>query len=184
MNVRFNKRDVLANMESAFLKQQRLNMTQECAEKPKLRTFNLFKEFEEPTVYIRRPLSFYQRRMLAKLRLGCLPLRIETGRYSIPRLPEEERTCLVCKPMEPLVDIEQGNEKPIESEVHFLFSCNAYLKEREEWFEKMTLPENFHHLTVEDKLKIVLNKSENVKVTSQFIIMALEARSQAMNSAK
>ena len=36
-NENFNKRDVLANMESTFLKQQRQNMTQECAEKPKLR---------------------------------------------------------------------------------------------------------------------------------------------------
>ena len=86
--------------------------------------------------------------------------------------------------MEILIDVEQQNEQPIESEIHFLFSCTAYSKEREDWFAKMTLPRNFQDLAVKDKLSIVLNKSENVKVTSQFIVMALDARSRALNSAK
>ena len=66
-------------------------------EKPKLRTFNLFKMFQEQPAYITKPLSFHLRRIVAKTRLGCLPLRLETGRYSVPRLAEHQRTCLVCK---------------------------------------------------------------------------------------
>ena len=123
--------------------------------------------------------------MVAKLRLGCLPLRIETGRYAAPRLvPEEERTCQMCKPEDLLVDTGQANEQPIESEVHFLFVCPAYSEERRAWMEKMTLPENFQSLAIQQKLRIVLNASENVKVTSQFILAAIDARSKAMISAK
>ena len=84
-------------------------LKQECIEKSKLRTFILFKDFDEPAAYVRKPLTFQQRRILAKLRLGCLPLRIETGRYTRPKLSEEERTCLVCKNNN-LVDISGENE--------------------------------------------------------------------------
>ena len=182
-NVRFNKREIVDKMELVFLQQQRQQINQECEDKPKLRTFMLFKEFNEPAAYIKRPLSFYQRRMLAKLRLGCLPLRIETGRYATPRLPEENRTCLVCKPVELLVNTDNSNEQPVESEVHFLFFCGAYSNERKTWMEKMTIPENFQDLPVQNKLKIVLNASENVKATSQFIVTAIDARSKAISSA-
>ena len=63
-NTLFNKREVLSKMEGVFFQQQRQKIIQECADKPKLRTFNLFKKFEESAAYIWRPLSFYQRIML------------------------------------------------------------------------------------------------------------------------
>ena len=95
-----------------------------------------FKNFEEQASYITKPLIFYHRRNLARIRLGCLPLRIETGRYSIPRMPETERTCLVCKI--PAAELEDAGDSstPIESEIHFLFECKAYSAERGIWYQK------------------------------------------------
>jgi hypothetical protein len=144
----FNLQDVISSMKAAFIPQQNQYLKAECQAKPKLRTFILFKNFDSEPAYTTKPLSFFQRRMMAKLRLGCLPIRLETGRYSIPRLPENERTCLVCKDSL-LVDIPAGagpalaggdltdgglaggdladgglagvNRAPVESEAHFFF---------------------------------------------------------------
>ena len=95
--------------------------------------------------YIKKPLSFNQRRNIARIRLGCLPLRIETGRYTIPRLPEESRSCLACSQDEPLVLVNgaQAESRPVESESHFMFDCVTYDSERANYFSKMNLPDNF-----------------------------------------
>ena len=151
----------------------------ECGLMPKLRTFNLFKDFqEEPPAYITKPLTFYHRRMLARIRLGCLPLRVETGRYSVPRLPEHLRTCLVCRAPDQLVNIDGVEVGPVESETHFLYQCEAYSAARAVWFGKMTLPDNFETLPVEIKLQTVLNDQLNIKFTAQFIIEAFNIRSK------
>ena len=156
-------------------------MELECNQKPKLRTFNLFKVFQEQPAYISKPLTFHERRLVAKTRLGCLPIRLETGRYSIPRLPEEQRLCLVCKPPNQIIDIGHvGPPQPVESEVHLLFLCSAYRVERTFWFSKMTLPPDFDSLPVEIKLKAVLNDPFNVKVTAKFLTHALNLRSKLM----
>ena len=98
---------------------------------------------------------------MAKTRLGCLPIRLETGRYGIPRSPEEERVSLVCK------NFNNPTNNPtlehIESEVHYLFHCSAYRNERDEWQQKLILPVNFDQLALEFKLKIVLNDTCNAK---------------------
>ena len=117
--------------------------------------------------------------MIAKIRLGCLPLRLETGRYSRPRLEEKERTCLVCRPVEQIIDTEDS-ANPIESEIHFLFHCNAYKEEREKLFKQMTVPEEFNALCDDEKLKLTLNEPSNVKPVAQFIIKALDFRSTIM----
>ena len=160
----------IPTLKSAFKLKQQEYLSSECAYMPKLWTFILFKGFQEPPAYITKPLTFHQRRMVAKTRLGCLPIRLETGRYSIPRLPEEERTCKVCRNQDQLVVIQSTNTNdPVESEIHFLFFCPAYSMERDLWFSKMSLPSNFSELPEYIKLKIVLNDPLNVKLTSQFI---------------
>ena len=172
----FNIRLTVTSMREAYQVIQSSRLQQDCQVKPKLRTFMLFKEFGAPAAYVGKPLSFHQRRMLAKTRLGCLPLRVETGRYSIPRLKEEERTCLVCKPSNRLIDIEQVIQQPVESEIHFLFNCTGYRNERMYWLNQLELPEGFEHFSDGEKLKIVLNKPSNIKATSQFIVNAFNLR--------
>ena len=130
----------VTNMKETFTFLQNEYLATECAEKPKLRTFMLFKDFQAAPVFTYKPLSFFHRRMMAKLRLGCIPLRLETGRYLIPRLPERERICLVCRNHETMLD--PSVTESIENEAHYLFQCAAYGNEPEVWFRKMTLPDN------------------------------------------
>ena len=177
----FNKIQVISNMRTILHQQQQKLLEQECKLKPKLRTFLLFKVFDEPAAYVGKPLSFHQRRIIAKTRLGCLPLRIETGRYTRPRLREEERTCLVCR-AECLLEASEANVTyPVENEAHFIFDCAGYESERDHWLGQLILPENFTDLGTAEKLKIVLNLGSNVRATAQFILGALHKRSRLLN---
>ena len=142
----------------------------QCESMPKLRTFVKFKDFSNTPSYVTKPLSFIQRKFLAKLRLGCLEIRIETGRYTRPRLPEESRICLACP--------EPRNQ--IENEFHFIFECEAYQNERRSWLEKLTIPNNFSTLMQEQKLKLVLNDHNYVKLSAQFFINIYDVHSKLL----
>ena len=199
-NSPFLLKPIVKTIVSTFEQNQRQTLKEECGLMPTLRTFNLFKDFMIQPAYITKPLTFYQRRILARTRLGCLPLRMETGRYSVPRLPEAERTCLVCKVDDQLVDVEVADHggdpvdhdgeaveavtrsgNPVESETHFLFQCVAYEAERGIWYGKMTLPNDFDNLPLETKLSIVPNDQTNVKFTAQYILNAFNLRSKIIN---
>ena len=127
--------------------------------------------------YVTKPLSFLQKKHLSKLRLGSLELRIESGRFSRPRLEIHERVCLVCR------DTNLGLylQPEIETEAHFLFFCVHYNNLRNTWLAHLVKPENFQNLDEGSKLSIVLNAPENVKKTAQFIINAYNMRSKKLN---
>merc|ERR1712208_17151 len=110
-----------------------------------------------------KPLSFLEHRIISKLRLGILPLRIETGIYLRPIVPENQRTCY-C------------NSGQVESEYYVLFQCQMYKKLREAWLNKLVKPDNFDNASPQEKLKTVLNESENVKHTAQFILSLMDQR--------
>ena len=110
-----------------------------------------------------KPLSFLERRIVSKLRLGILPLCIETGRYLRPIVPEHQRTCY-C------------NSGQVESEYYVLFQCQMYRNLREAWLNKLVKPDNFDNTTPQEKLKTVLNRPENVKHTAQFILSLMDQR--------
>ena len=92
----FDLKHIVEKLQNAMLLTQQTSLKTQCVEKPKLRTFVKFKDFATTPSYLTKPLSFIQRKFLAKTRLGCLEIRLETGRYARPSLPEEARTCLVC----------------------------------------------------------------------------------------
>ena len=145
-------------------KQQELVQT-ECQGKPKLRTFVMFKDFQTLPPHVGKPLSFIERKTISKLRLGILPIRLETARYLRPVVPENERLCY-C------------NSGEIESEFYVLFKCQMYNNLREAWLSKLTKPENFSRLPPQDKLKLVLNKPENVRLTAQYLVSVMDLRRQ------
>ena len=77
-----------------------------------------------------------ERSLISQLRLGVLPLRIETGRYT--RLEVHERLCELC------------NNGQVEDEAHFLFECDMYNNLRNDMqtamnaqFNTLDLPEKF-----------------------------------------
>jgi hypothetical protein len=133
----FSLQPVIQKIKKSLLKAQYSNLELECLNKPKLRTFITFNKFNGTPAYLRKPLSYIQRKFMAKCRLGCLPIRIETGRYSRPRLIENERTCQICIKND-IINNEHVNE--VENEVHVLFNCNRYAQLRNMWIEKLTLP--------------------------------------------
>ena len=170
----FSLKPVLEDIKNAQMRSQKFSLELECINKPKLRTFITIKDFNTIPTYITKPLTFIQRKFMAKLRLGCLPIRLETGRFCRPKIPENERICQVCINADP--NYLYKNE--IESEVHIIFNCNRYKEMRQKWLQKLTLPLDFALLTLYKKLDIVLNHAKNVKFTAQYLIDLINLRSE------
>jgi hypothetical protein len=168
----FVLKEIIEKLNKSMLKRQQAIVKDQCLTSPKLRTFVKFKDFFNTPTYITKPLSFIQRKFLAKVRLGCLEIRIETGRYARPRLPAEARLCQTCT----------NAEQRIEDEYHFIFECKAYEHERFLWIHKMELPTNFETETPEKKFDLVLNEPKNVKLTAQFLINIFDTRSKIVNN--
>ncbi|KAK3092266.1 hypothetical protein FSP39_000496 [Pinctada imbricata] len=78
----------------------------------KLRTYRVIKHDFQTEPYIIMDLPKPERSVMAMLRCGILPLRIETGRYSGE--PVEERICNFC------------DKNDVEDERHFIFHCSLY----------------------------------------------------------
>ena len=176
MGVSFDLKFTLKYIEKKFTETQAVNLAEKCRQYPKLRTFVLFKDFSRDPLYISKPLSFFYRRLLARIRLGCLPLHLETGRYSVPRVPEEKRLCEACRVL--------SGERVVESETHFLFDCNSYANEREKWLSAMTIPSDFTSLRIDQKLQIIFNESPNIKPTAIYISNAMGLRTDNLNRLK
>ena len=108
-------------------------------QKPKLRTYKLFKELLCTENYVENYMSKRKRSLLAQLRLGILPLHIETGRYT--NKPLEERICTLC------------NSDEIEDEFHFLLKCDLYLEPRKNLLSTVnSLYPHFSNLTENEQL--------------------------------
>ena len=120
----------------------------------KLRTYRTFKTELRAESYLLLNISRFQRRNLARLRHGVLPLAIETGRYSKPKTPLEQRLCKLC------------TANTIESEVHFLIQCPLYQDQRVLLIEYATkLNSQFPTLNDADKFVflIMLMKEEKLQ---------------------
>ena len=80
----------------------------------KLRTYREYKTNLKSENYVKCNMSRDQRRILFKFRSCNLPLAIETGRYTRPKTPVNDRVCQFC------------NINAIEDETDFLIECNFY----------------------------------------------------------
>ena len=96
---------------------------------------------------------------------SMLHLRVETGRFSRPRLEPEERICLTC------------NNGQVEDESHFLLHCDTYQEYRQRLFGFIPNIADFNLLPDTDKLKFLLNDQSIIKQTSRFIVDSYEHRS-------
>ena len=166
----FDLKSTVDHMKHQLIQIQQNILQIECAQKPKLRTFLKFKDFCTTPSYLTKPLSFIQRKFVAKIRLGCLEIRLETGRWVRPKIVEESRICQVCENL----------DQKIEDEYHFTFECCKYQPERLKWFQKLEIPDNFQTLTKAEKLGIILNHPSNVKLTSQYLINIFDIRSKTI----
>ncbi len=83
----------------------------------KLRTYRTFKSKLEKEPYLDLISNKQHRKTFSRLRCGTHCLRVETGRYTRPKTPFDERICLVC------VDF---NQPEVETEFHFVMKCALY----------------------------------------------------------
>ena len=92
----------------------------------------------------------------------CSPIRLDTGRFERSELLADQRLCQQCSLGVP------------EDEVHFTleWSKNSILREMLLRYTNAS----FQTLNSTEKLKYLLNDSEIVKQTSQFIIDAFDNR--------
>ena len=88
----------------------------EASKKPKLRTYVTLKDNIEVEPYVKYGNNRQTRSLMAQIRCGILPIRIETGRFC--NLPVENRLCEIC------------NQNEVEDEFHFLMECPFYHHER------------------------------------------------------
>ena len=163
----FCLKSVVGNLKNSLLKKDQVKWRNTAADLPKLRTFVKFKNFHTDSPHIYKALSFIQRKFTSKLRLGTLPLRVETGRYT--GLAPHERFCLMC----------DNAQTETEDEIHFLLYCQAYRQRRLDFFN--TLPDHFHQLDETGKLSFLLNDSDTIKMTSRFIVDCFDYRSTLIN---
>jgi hypothetical protein len=108
-------KNIFINMRNAEWK----NLVQA---KPKLRTYNKFKEDIKTENYVKYCIQRRRRSLFAQFRIGILPLHLETGRFRNKKV--EERTCLIC------------NSQDVENEEHFVCVCSMYNKLRNELYSR------------------------------------------------
>ncbi len=133
---------------------------------PKLRTFvELFDERDHKGL-VYANLTRKQRSMVTKLKIGIMPLAIETGRFT--DVPLEYRTCQIC------------DDNLLEDEYHFLLYCEGLKEVRSSFFEEYNWLEDLEDET--DKVELVklwLN-SHNLRKTARFIEDMTLARKELM----
>ena len=86
------------------------------------------------------------RKATAKFRLGNHNLKIETGRHSCPKIPEDLRTCDHCE------------TQNIENEIHLLFRCKLYNQIRNTLYNDIESKyQNFRRMNVTDRVLLFNN---------------------------
>ena len=132
---------------------------------PKLRFYNIFKNNYETEFYVSKICNRSVRSLIAQLRLGIMPLCIETGRYQ--DIPIEYRFCTYC------------NQDSIESEIHFLLYCDRYNDIRYELFNiaRVKVPQ-IDILEPDDQIKHLMS-NDLISNTATFVYNAFKIRRNA-----
>ena len=84
------------------------------------------------------------RRVASKFRIGNHNLRIETGRFTIPKTPEDLRICDYC------------NLNSVENKMHILFHCDLYNDLRKTLFLLKSTTEIHYFQFTKSMIKSVL----------------------------
>ena len=112
----------------------------------KLRTYRKYKNCLTASSYVKTVSNRQYRRVLSNFRSGCLPLAIETGRWTKPKTPLNERKCKFC------------DRNVAEDEIHFLLDCNFYSDLQYNLIENAnSLSDNFINLNLEDKFIFIMS---------------------------
>ncbi len=125
-----------------------------CTNMSKLDLYNEIKQTFEPEKFLTLNIDRYEKSLLAQLRYGILPLRIETGRFV-----NEARCDRVCK---------LCNSGDIEDQIHFLFYCNFYNDLRQELnFKAKNMINDWDNLS--DIVKLSVLFKDLTRVLGRFV---------------
>ena len=103
--------------------------------------------------------------------MGNHNLKIETGRHTNPKMPENMRICDHC------------DSKDIENETHFLYQCKHYDKIRNNLYNDITSQyKQFRDLNLKDKTLFLFNNVDPFvcKKFAYFIFKAFEMRNTVL----
>ena len=94
------------------------------------------------------------RKAMTKIRLSCHRLQIESGRYTVPKTPREQRFCTKCKAQ---------NTIHLDDEINFLLHCPILNDLRSTLMDIVnSYCKNFNHLTDLNKVIYLLNSEGDV----------------------
>ena len=166
------------NLENILLTKDVAMFKTQCAKSPKLRTYNsLFSPFDGQCLaenFTRLCLPFIVRKRLSQLRLGVLPLRVETDRYQRVKIDASERFCKQPKCTNNDVSVAVKTFE-VENEFHFLVKCREYDQLRYVLFSHLSCPE-FDQLNDQNKFCFMLTRPHVARLVGQFIIDAFDLR--------
>ena len=114
------QKKVLSKLEKSLETKENNKLLKEINSMQKLRTYKELKLTPGTEDYVASNMEKYSRSLIAKIRIGTLPIMIETGRYK--QQPADERRCLSCP-------------DKVEDEKHFLMDCPLYNNIREAMVE-------------------------------------------------
>ena len=160
----FNLKLITKTLQDSLTLKDSSRLHAESIKSAKLRTYVHVSGDSGAKTYLRKPLSYIQRKYMAKLRLGILQLRIESGCYERPHLKACYRICKQCMLGE------------VENEEHFMLKCPKHSFRRNLLFTGIKNLDSFNCMNNLDKVKFLLNDPDIVKSSSQFIIDSFHAR--------
>ena len=106
----------------------------------KLRCYRTFKRDFEVAEYLLTCKNIRIRSCLSRFRLSSHKLKIESDRYSVPRIPPEQRICTNC------------DDNICEDEFHFLITCKKYSDLRKTFYDNIqVIYNNFKQLLDQEK---------------------------------
>ncbi len=137
----------------------------------KLRTYCQFKSsfsLENYIILLKRQ----SKSTFCKLRISSHKLRIETDRYTSPKIPPNQRLCNHC------------NSNEIEDEFHFIMKCSLYSDFRQKLFKDLTdlLEIDSGEINDNDKFLFIMGAGDYdiINPVSEFIQNAFERRHHNM----
>jgi len=137
---------------------------------PKLRTYKQMKTEFRLEPYLCSSRNINHMLALVRFRISSHNLAIETGRYTRPKTPVENRLCLYCQAQE------------TETESHFLLDCSLYIAERVDLISVLTRYDmNYYNLTLTEKFKTIMtcNEPDVIKALAKYVYTCLDKRSKA-----
>ena len=139
------------------------SFTDSLPKQDKLRNYAMFKFSFDTEPYVQKYLSRNKRSLLAQIRTGVLPLRVETGRFQ--GLPLLERQCEYCQ---------NGS---VEDEHHFIFLCSAWDDIRHPFINKCKeVNPEFDSLDEVEQFRFVMNEELIQLHTAEFVCNAFYTR--------